>query len=64
MTKKSEAAALKAETAAAMRQAGMDPAYVYAYEKLGYLVSDANAHTFSREELSAWDAAVEEGRAK
>lgn len=64
MTKKSEAAALKAGTAAAMRKAGMDPAYVYAYEKLGYLVSDANAHTFSKKELRAWDTAVKEGRDK
>ena len=38
----------------------MDPAHIYAFEKLGYLVTDMNSDTFTDEELNAWDDAVQE----
>jgi hypothetical protein len=37
------------------------PAFIYAFEKLGFLVSEQNAHTFSAEDIAAWNAAVAEG---
>lgn len=39
----------------------MNPAYRYAFDKLGYLVTEDNASRFSDEELAAWDEAVAEG---
>lgn len=38
----------------------MHPAYVHAFEVCGYLVTQDNAHTFTDEELSAWDDAIDE----
>ena len=38
----------------------MHPAYVYAFEVCGYLVTTDNAHTFTNEERSAWDDAIDE----
>lgn len=35
-------------------------AYAYAFEKLGYMVTEMNRDTFSDEELAAWDEALSE----
>lgn len=40
---------------------GLPPAYVHAFETLGFLVTEENAHLFGDEDLAAWKAAVEEG---
>ena len=38
----------------------MHPAYIYAFEQCGYLVTDLNADTFSDDELQTWDDAIQE----
>ena len=47
-----------------MKAAGMDPAFIYAFEKTGLLVSEQNQHLISDEDLAEWDAAIEEYEAK
>jgi hypothetical protein len=44
---------------AAMDKAGIDRAYGKAWQELGYLVTDANRHTFSAMEAEAFLEAVE-----
>ena len=41
---------------------GLEPAVVAALAELGYIVTDANTHTFSAEEVRAFHAAVERHR--
>jgi hypothetical protein len=48
----------------AMKAAGLDPAYVYAFEKTGLLVTEQNQHLITERDLDAWDAAVREYEAK
>jgi hypothetical protein len=48
----------------AMKQAGLDPAIIYAFEKTGLLVSEANEHVISEKDRAEWEAAVLEYRAK
>ena len=48
----------------AMKQAGLDPAVIYAFEKTGLLVTEANEHLISDVDRAEWDAAVLEYRAK
>lgn len=43
-----------------MKQAGLDPAFIYAFEKTGLLVTEANQHLISDKDLAEWDAAMEE----
>jgi hypothetical protein len=47
-----------------MRAAGLDPAFIYAFEKTGLLVSEQNQHLIQDEDLAEWDAAIEEYEAK
>jgi len=44
----------------AMREAGLPPGLIYAFEKTGRLVSDENVDLISQEDLDEWRAAVEE----
>ena len=48
----------------AMKQAGLDPAVIYAFEKTGLLVTEANEHLISDRDRAEWEAAVLEYRAK
>lgn len=48
----------------AMKRAGLDPAFVYAAEKTGRLVSAENLHLLSDAEAAEWYAAIEEYRAE
>ena len=48
----------------AMKQAGLDPAVVYAFEKTGLLVTEANEHLISDKDRAEWEAAVLEYGAK
>jgi hypothetical protein len=48
----------------AMKQAGVDPAVIYAFEKTGLLVTEANEHLISDVDRAEWEAAVLEYRAK
>ncbi len=43
-----------------MKQAGLAPALIYAFEKTGLLVTEANAHLIPDVDLEAWDEAVTE----
>jgi hypothetical protein len=47
-------------TVQAMKQAGIDPAIIDAYEKTGRLVTKDNQHLLSEADLAEWDAAIEE----
>jgi len=47
-----------------MKQAGLDPCVVYAFEKTGLLVTEANEHLISDMDRKKWEAAVLEHRAK
>ncbi len=51
-------------TVEAMKRAGLDPAFIHAYEKTGLIVSEENQHLLSDRDLAEWEAAVEEYRAK
>ena len=48
----------------AMKQAGLDPAVIYAFEKTGLIVTEANEHLISDKDRAEWKAAVLEYRAK
>jgi hypothetical protein len=47
-----------------MEKAGLDPAYIHAFEKTGLLVSEENRHLIPEKDLEKWEAAVEEYRRK
>jgi hypothetical protein len=51
-------------TVEAMKEAGIDPAIIYAYEKTGRLVTEDNQHLLSDADMEEWDAALEEYDAK
>jgi hypothetical protein len=51
---------LEAMMAEDMKAAGLDPAFVYAFEKTGLLVTEQNQHLIPEADLAAWDAAVRE----
>ena len=48
------------QTVEAMKEAGIDPAIIYAYEKTGRLVTEDNQHLLPEADLAEWDAAIEE----
>jgi hypothetical protein len=48
----------------AMKEARLDPAFIYAFEKTGLLVSNENRHLISEKDLAEWNAAIEEYDAK
>lgn len=37
------------------------PAFAYAFRRVGFLLTEENAHTFSDDDVSAWTEAVAEG---
>jgi hypothetical protein len=47
-----------------MKQAGLDPAIIYAFEKTGLLVTEMNEHLISDKDRGEWEAAVREYRLK
>jgi hypothetical protein len=47
-----------------MKQAGIDPAVIYAFEKTGLMVTEANEHLISNGDRKSWEDAVREYRAK
>ena len=44
----------------AMKQAGLNPAIVYAFEKTGLLVTEENQDMLSDSDLAEWEAAIRE----
>lgn len=52
---------VEAEMVRAMKEAGMDPAFIYAFEKTGgLLVTEQNQHLISEADLDAWETALDE----
>jgi hypothetical protein len=47
-----------------MKKAGIDPAIIYAFEKTGLIVTEANENFISDKDRAEWEAAVLEYRAK
>ena len=47
-----------------MKAAGLDPAFIYAFEKTRLLVTAQNQHLIPENDLAEWDAAIEEFEAK
>jgi len=45
---------------AAMPQAGLDPAVIYAFKRTDKMVTDSNKHLLSKKELRQWNDAIEE----
>ena len=45
---------------AAMPQAGLDPAVIYAFKRTDRIVTDGNKHLLSKKELRQWNDAIEE----
>lgn len=43
-----------------MKEAGIDPAIIYAFEKTGLMVTEANEHLISDVDLNEWDEAITE----
>ncbi len=43
-----------------MKEAGLDPAFIYAFEKTGLMVTEANEHLISDVDLEQWDEAITE----
>jgi hypothetical protein len=52
------------EMVQAMKAAGLDPAFIYAFEKTGRLVTEQNQHLLTDADLAEWDAAIQEYEAK
>ncbi len=48
----------------AMKKAQLDPALIYAFEKTGLLVSEANQHLISDLDLAKWNDAIKEYEAR
>lgn len=46
----------------AMEESGMDRAFVYAYQQTGRLVTEANMHLLTDEDIQEWEDAVERYR--
>jgi hypothetical protein len=40
---------------------GIHPAFIHAFRRCGFLLTEANAHTFSDKDVQRWNAAVAEG---
>jgi hypothetical protein len=47
-----------------MKRAGLDPAFIHAFEQTGLLVTEDNQHLIPEPDLRAWHAAVAEHRAR
>lgn len=44
----------------AMKKAGLNPTFIYAYEKTGRIVTEENQHLLSEADLAEWQEAIEE----
>jgi hypothetical protein len=48
----------------AMQRAGLDPAFIHAFEQTGLLVTEDNQHVIAEKDLQAWHAAVAQYQAQ
>jgi hypothetical protein len=51
---------LERETVAGMKAAGMDPAFIYAYKKTGYIQVESQLHRYTGAAIAEWDEAIAE----
>jgi hypothetical protein len=56
--------AVQADVLDAMRKSGVDEAVMFAYQKTGMLLSEGKRHAYPEEAVEAWNAAIEEYRAR
>ncbi len=47
-----------------MSQAGIDPAFIYAFKRTGRIVTESNRHRLTEKELRQWNDAIDEYRHK
>jgi hypothetical protein len=59
-----EEAKVGTATAQAMKDAGMDPAKIYAFQRTGMLVTGDNLEKWSSEDLDEWNATIQEFEAR
>ena len=43
-----------------MSQAGIDPAFIYAFRRTGRIVTESNKHGLTEKELRQWNDAIDE----
>src|SRR5438874_7340491 len=43
-----------------MKAAGLEPAFIYAFEKTGLFITEENQHLIPEKDLDEWEAAIEE----
>jgi hypothetical protein len=55
---------LEARMVEDMKAVGLDPAFIYAFEKTGLLVTEQNQHLIPEQDLDEWDAVLREYEAK
>jgi hypothetical protein len=55
---------LEAMMVEGMKAAGLDPAFIYAFEKTGRLITEQNRRLLPQSALDEWQAAIEEYEAK
>ena len=48
----------------AMKEAGIDPAFVCAFEQTGFILTEQNQHLLSEEDLEEWEAAIDDYEAR
>lgn len=51
---------MERETVAAMTAANIDPAFIYAYKKTGYIQSESHLHRYTGAAIAEWDEAIAE----
>lgn len=51
---------MKAELVRRMKQVGIQPQIIYAYEKCEFLVTEMNRHLIDAEQMAEWEAAIDE----
>lgn len=44
------------------KEAGIDPVFLHAIEKTGFILSEENMYLFSEDDWEKWNDAIEEGR--
>lgn len=53
---------LESEIVADMEELGLDPAYIYAFQHTGMIVTDATLDCYTDEELTGWQEALDRYR--
>lgn len=53
----------KVAVSAALEEANVDPAFVYAYQKTGMILTEENLHLWSEGEIQEWNSAIAEYQA-